>query len=72
MTMPRKEYDYRNISIPKGLVEQAERLLEDLQKEGFDLSYQSIADFVKDAIRRRIEELRQIYFLGEEGRETPQ
>jgi len=63
--MPRKEYDYRNISIPKGLVEQAERLLDQLHNDGFDLAYQSIAEFVKEAIRLRIKELREIYYFGE-------
>lgn len=40
-------------------------MLEKLEKEGFDHGYKTISEFVKDAVRRRVEELRQIYFLGE-------
>jgi len=56
---------YSNISIPLGLRKEVEKLIEDLKEEGFDLGYKTVAEFVKEAIRRRVEELRQIYFLGE-------
>jgi len=67
MTMPKREYEYRNISIPKDLIRQAESLLDELESQGFGQGYQSIAEFVKDAIRARITFLRQAYFLGEAG-----
>ncbi|MHA1907523.1 MAG: ribbon-helix-helix domain-containing protein [Candidatus Thorarchaeota archaeon] len=57
--------EYRTFSIPEGLLKQVEDLLEKLEKEEFDHGYKTIAEFVKDAVRRRVEELRQIYFKGE-------
>jgi predicted DNA-binding protein len=56
---------YSNISIPLGLRKEVEKLIEDLKEEGIDLGYKTVAEFVKEAIRHRVEELRQIYFLGE-------
>ena len=57
--------DYRTLSLPEGLLKQVENLLEELESEGLDHGYKSITEFVKDALRRRVEELTQIYFLGE-------
>jgi len=56
---------YRSMSLPEGLLTQIEGLLEDLKQQGIDLGYKTVSEFVKDAIRHRLEELRQIYFLGE-------
>jgi len=56
---------YRGISVPKGLLDQIEKLLADMEKEGVDLGYKTVTEFVKDAVRRRVEALREIYFLGE-------
>ena len=50
--MPRK--GYRGISLPETMIEEIEKLL----KQRPDLGYQSVAEFIKDAIRRRIEELK--------------
>ena len=69
--MPEKIQGYRNISIPTGIIEQAETLLAELKELDFDTSYASIAEFVKDAVRRRIEQLRHTYLLGE-PEEPPQ
>lgn len=44
------ERDYTTVSIPKDVVEKASRIL---SREG----YQSFAEFVRDAVRRRLEEL---------------
>ena len=57
---------YKSVSIPKGLLEEAEELICELKKQGFH-PYMNVTDFVKDAIRRRIEELRTIYLLGDEA-----
>ena len=43
---------YRHVSLPEDLVRRIEKIIE---KEKY--GYQSIAEFVKDAIRRRLEEL---------------
>ncbi len=56
---------YKGVSLPEGLLQQVEDLLKDLEKEGFDHGYKTITEFVKDSIRRRVEDLRQIYFIGE-------
>ena len=53
------------MSLPAGLLKQDDELLEDLKREGIDLGYKTVSEFVKDAIRRRVEALREIYFLGE-------
>jgi len=63
--MPESDQGYRNISIPAGIIEQAEVLMDELKSLNFDVSYSSIAEFVKDAVRRRIEQLRHTYLLGE-------
>jgi hypothetical protein len=56
---------YSNISIPTGLRKEIEKLIEDLENEGIDLGYRTVPEFIKEAIRKRVEDLRQIYFLGE-------
>ena len=56
---------YRSISLPESLLKQAEELLEKLENEGLGSGYKTISEFVKDAVRRRVEALREIYFLGE-------
>ena len=43
---------YRHVSLPEDLVKRIEEIIKN-EKYG----YQSIAEFVKDAIRRRLEEL---------------
>jgi len=42
---------YRSVSLPSVLVEDIERVIA-------DRDYASVSEFVKDAIRRRLEELR--------------
>lgn len=56
---------YSNISIPVGLRNEIEKLFKDLEKKGIDLGYRTVSEFVKEAIRRRIEEIKTIY--REEG-----
>ena len=52
---------YSNISIPVGLRNEIEKLFKDLEKKGIDLGYRTVSEFVKEAIRRRIEEIKTIY-----------
>ena len=54
-----KDDGYRTIRLPKDLVEEIEELIKDKS-----LGYTSKADFVKDAVRRRIEEIRRVYKTG--------
>jgi Arc/MetJ-type ribon-helix-helix transcriptional regulator len=51
--MPRKRY--RTIAIPEELYEKCEKIV----KEG-NLGYSSVSEFVKEAIRKRLEELNAI------------
>ena len=53
---------YSNISIPKGLRNEIERILQLLEDEGINLGYKTVAEFVKDSIRRRVEYIRHLYF----------
>ena len=55
---------YKSVSISSELLKEVEALMAELKREGSGL-YLNVTDFVKDAIRRRIEELRRIYFLGD-------
>ena len=48
-----KKDSYRTIRLPKELVEEIEEIIRDKS-----LGYTSKADFVKDAVRRRIEEIK--------------
>lgn len=48
-----KKDSYRTIRLPKELVEEIEKIIRDKS-----LGYTSKADFVKDAVRRRIEEIK--------------
>ena len=50
--MPKE--DYYSISIPRSMRDEIESIME--ERKG--LGYKSIAEFVKDAVRRRIEELK--------------
>ena len=59
--MPKAEQEYRNFSIPTGLVALIERTLKELKDADTDVSYGSVAEFVKEAVRYRIEELRRLY-----------
>ena len=59
--------EYRTLSLPEGLLQQIEDLLEELKNMGVDPGYKTISEFVKDAVRRRVEDLRQIYFLGDKS-----
>lgn len=44
---------YRGVSLPAGLLKQVEDLLEETKREGIDSGYKTMAEFVKDAVRRR-------------------
>jgi metal-responsive CopG/Arc/MetJ family transcriptional regulator len=46
---------FRNVSVPKALVEQIEPII----FEG-TYGYTSIANFIQDAIRRRLEEIKKV------------
>jgi len=54
--------EYRNVSLPSVLVEDIEKFVESKH-------YSSIAEFVKDAIRRRIDELNTRVHPDEDGQE---
>ena len=57
---------YKSVSISKTLLDEIEALLAQL-KDDLDVQpYTNVTAFVVDAVRRRTEELRRIYFLGEE------
>jgi Arc/MetJ-type ribon-helix-helix transcriptional regulator len=53
---------YRNISLPSALVEEIEEIIESKK-------YSSIAEFVKDAIRRRLDELNARVHPGNDGQQ---
>jgi hypothetical protein len=53
--VPRKTY--RGIQLPSSDVEAAERAMEHV-KELEGISYASVAEFVRDALRRRVETIR--------------
>ena len=57
--MPKAKYT--NISVPESLRLEVEKLFETLDKEGIGLGYVSFSDFARDAIRRRLEEIRATY-----------
>ena len=51
--MPRKRY--RTVAIPEDLYEKCEKIVRD-----GNLGYTSVSEFVKEAIRKRLEELKVI------------
>ena len=55
---------YKSVSIATALLKEVERLMAELKREGVE-PYTNVSAFVVDGVRRRIEELRRIYFLGE-------
>lgn len=55
---------YKTVTVPVDLLKEVEALMVKLKNEGSGL-YMNVTDFVKDSIRRRIEELRRMYFLGD-------
>jgi|GEM_PF-1003144 metal-responsive CopG/Arc/MetJ family transcriptional regulator len=48
---------YKGISIPKEMFEEVEKVI----KEHPELGYSSITDFIKDAVRDKITEIRKIH-----------
>ena len=44
---------YRGLTVPESLIEKVESLIEERK----ELGYVSVSEFVKEAIRRRIEEI---------------
>ena len=62
---------YKNVTIPEGLVIGIDDLLKELEQADISTGYTNPTEFIKDAIRRRIEQLRQIYLLGEPHGESP-
>ena len=44
---------YRGLTIPESLIEKVEALIEERK----ELGYVSVSEFVKEAIRRRVEEI---------------
>jgi len=50
----------RKVNLPAGLLEHAKNLIESFQKEGLNLGYRDVSEFVRDAVRRRIEDLSKI------------
>lgn len=57
---------YKSVSISDSLLNEVEALLAQLEKEVGVKPYTNVTAFVVDAVRRRTEELRRIYLLGEE------
>jgi len=45
---------YRKLSVPESLIREVERII----KAREDLGYRSVTEFVVDAVRRRVEELK--------------
>jgi len=52
---------YTNGSISDGFRKELECLFDDLEKKKIDSGYKSLSEFCKDALRRRIEEIREGY-----------
>jgi len=52
--MPEKEQDFRGVSLKRQLVEEIERLIREYPQ------YKSIADFVHEAVRIRMEDIRKV------------
>ena len=48
--------DYRNVKIPNGMIEEIEKLMESHK----ELGYRTVAEFVIDALRRRMEEFKKL------------
>jgi len=51
---------YRSVSLSEAILDEAETLLKELAEKGFQ-PYTNITVFVADSVRRRNEELRQLY-----------
>jgi len=54
---PQQQHGWRGVSLKKELVDSIERILSDYP----DLGYKSVGDFVADATRRRMEEVKKLY-----------
>lgn len=54
---------YTNISVPVELRREVEKLFKELEEREIGLAYVSFSDFSRDAIRRRIEEIRKTYLI---------
>ena len=52
---------YANVSIPEGFRQEIERLFDALEQAGIDLGYSSLSEFAKDAMRRRMDQIRETY-----------
>jgi len=52
--MPEREQDFRGVSLKRQLVEEIERLIREYPQ------YKSIADFVHEAVRIRMEDIRKV------------
>jgi len=59
---PKKEEGFRGVSLMKELVDAVEKFIEENPNAG----YKNIAEFVADAVRRRKENLMEIYALTSE------
>ena len=55
---------YRSVTLPDGLMEQIDKLLERLKKSDIDLGFVSKSDFIRSAIRAHIKEITTVYLLG--------
>ena len=55
--MPKKETGFRGTSLKEGLVQDIENFIKDHPNAG----YKSVADFVQEATRLRIQELKKTY-----------
>ena len=56
--------EYSNISIPKKLRNEIQKLFDDLDANGVGLGYRTVPEFIMEAIREKMKETRTIYLLG--------
>ena len=54
--VPHGEERYRSVNLPIGLVDEIDRLIEVFEEHG----YSSRADFIKQAVREKIQELEKL------------
>ena len=56
--------EYSNISIPKELRNEIQKLFDDLEAKGVGLGYRTVPEFIMAAIREKLEKTKTIWLLG--------
>lgn len=64
--MPSKETGFTGVSLKTGLAQAVQKFVDDHP----DAGYKSISDFVHDAVRHRIEEVKKTYVATPEETQT--